>query len=123
MKYVADRGYTDLKLNRHVEKGAVLEEEYKKENIELTEERKDYLVNELDLPWYNTIFDRIVDTTRWSIIHEIVFEDNGKFYMTTYSEGATECQDERPWEYDYEIKCTEVELKEVKVKKWIPVED
>ena len=43
--------------------------------------------------------------------------------MTTYSEGATECQDERPWEYDDEIKCTEVELKEVKVKKWIPVED
>ena len=33
---------------------------------------KDYLVNELDLPWGNTIFDRIVDTTRWSIIHEIV---------------------------------------------------
>ena len=43
--------------------------------------------------------------------------------MTTYSEGSTECQDERPWEYKDEIKCTEVELKEVKVKKWIPVED
>ena len=72
----------------------------------------------------NTIFDRIVDTTRWSIIHEIVFEDHGKFYMTTYSEGATEMQDERPWEHDNdEIECTEVELKEVKVKKWIPVED
>ena len=85
---------------------------------------KDYLVNELDLPYENTIVDRIVDTTRWSIIHEIVFEDKGKFYMTTYSEGATEMQDERPWEHDNdEIECTEVELKEVKVKKWIPVED
>lgn len=84
---------------------------------------KDYLMDELDLPYENTIVNRIVDTTRWSIIHEIVFEDNGKFYMTTYSEGATEYQDERPWEYDDEIKCTEVELKEVKVKKWIPVED
>lgn len=84
---------------------------------------KDYLVNELVLPWGNTIFDRIVDTTRWSIIHEIVFKDHGKFYMTTYSEGATECQYERPWEYDDEIECTEVELKEIKVKKWIPVED
>ena len=49
MKYVADRGYTDLKLNRHVEKGAVLEEEYKKDNIELTEERKKYLVEERKL--------------------------------------------------------------------------
>ena len=84
---------------------------------------KDYLMDELDLPYENTIVDRIVYTTRWSIIHEIVFEDNGKFYMTTYSEGATEIQDERPWEYDDEIKCIEVELKEVKVKKWIPVED
>lgn len=85
---------------------------------------KDYLMDELDLPYENTIVNRIINTTRWSIIHEIVFEDNGKFYMTTYSEGATECQDESPWEYDDdEIKCTEVELKEVKVKKWIPVED
>lgn len=84
---------------------------------------KDYLMDELDLPYENTIVNRIVNTTRWSIIHEIVFEDKGKFYMTTYSEGATEYQDERPWEYDDEIKCTEVELKEVKVKKWIPVED
>ena len=85
---------------------------------------RDYLMDELDLPYENTIVNRIVDTTRWSIIHEIVFEDNGKFYMTTYSEGATECQDEKPWEYnDDEIECTEVELKEVKVKKWIPVED
>lgn len=50
---------------------------------------KDYLVNELDLPYENTITDKIVDTSRWSIIHEIVFEDNGKFYQTTYSKGAT----------------------------------
>lgn len=84
---------------------------------------KDYLMDELDLPYDNTIVDRIVNTTRWSIIHEIVFEDNGKFYMTTYSKGSTEIQDERPWEYDDEIECTEVELKAVKVKKWIPVED
>lgn len=43
--------------------------------------------------------------------------------MTTYSEGATEYQDERPWEYEDEVKCTEVELKEAKVKKWMPVDD
>lgn len=85
---------------------------------------KEYLTKELGLPYdCRLIEDDIIDTTRWSIVHEIVFENNGKFYMTTYSEGATECQDERPWEYDDEIECTEVELKEVKVKKWIPVED
>ena len=84
---------------------------------------RDYLMKELDLPYGNTIVDNIIDTTRWSIIHEIVFEDNGKFYRATYSEGATECQDERPWEYEDEVECEEVELREVKVKKWMPVED
>ena len=85
---------------------------------------KEYLTKELGLPYdCKLIKDDIIDTTRWSIVHEIVFEDKGKFYMTTYSEGATEYQDERPWEYEDEVKCTEVELKEVKVKKWIPVDD
>jgi len=83
---------------------------------------KDYLKNELDLPYENAIVNNIIDTTRWSIIHEIVFADKGKFYRTTYSEGATECQDERPWEYEDEIECEEVELREIKVKKWMPVE-
>lgn len=84
---------------------------------------RDYLKDELDLPYSsNAIVDRIIDTTRWSIVHEIVFADNGKFYQTTYSEGATEMQDESPWEYDDEVECTEVELREVKVKKWMPVE-
>lgn len=85
---------------------------------------KEYLTKELGLPYdCKLIEDDIIDTTRWSIVHEIVFEDKGKFYMTTYSEGATEYQDERSWEYEDEVKCTEVELKEVKVKKWIPVDD
>lgn len=82
---------------------------------------KDYLVNEKGLPW-SAIHDRIVDTSRWSTHHEIVFEDNGKFYMTGYSEGATELQDGRPWEYEDEVECDEVELREVKVKKWCKVD-
>lgn len=81
---------------------------------------KEYLIEELDLP-SSSIIDKVIDTTRWSVIHEIVFEDNGKFYQTTYSVGATEMQYERPWEYVDEVKCIEVELREVKVKKWVPV--
>ena len=79
---------------------------------------KDYLRNELDLP-YSAIVNKITDTSRWSIHHYIVFEDEGKFYSTNYSEGATECQDERPWEYDDEIDCVEVELKEVTKLEWV----
>ena len=83
---------------------------------------KEYLVCELDLP-YTAISDKIIDTSRWSIFHKIVFEDNGKFYSTTYSVGATEMQDERPWEYTEIVECTEVELREIMVKEWVPVED
>jgi hypothetical protein len=78
-----------------------------------------YLKRELDLP-YNALVNDITDTSRWSIHHKIVFEHEGKFYQTHYSEGATEQQDERPWEYEEEIDCVEVELKEVKVMKWVP---
>lgn len=82
---------------------------------------KKYLMGELGLPYSNTIVDDIVDTSRWSIYHKIIFNDNGKFYETYYSEGATECQEETPWEYEDEIECYEVELKEVKVMKWVKV--
>lgn len=80
---------------------------------------KDYLLKELHLP-YNSIKDDIIDHQRWSVVHEIIFKDNdGKFYKTHYSEGATESQDESPWECDNDIECTEVELKKVEVLKWV----
>lgn len=79
---------------------------------------KDYLMKELGLP-DNAIKDTIVDTSRWSEIHEIIFAHNGKFYETGYSQGLTEQQDESAWDYEEEVECYEVELKEVLVKKWV----
>jgi hypothetical protein len=81
---------------------------------------KDYLKNELNLP-DNAIKNDIIDTSRWSIHHSIIFAYDNKFYRTWYSEGATECQDESPWEYDNDIECVQVELKEVMVRKWVEV--
>lgn len=49
MKHIADRGYTDLKLNRHVDKGEELEKIYNEAGVELTEERISYLVEERKL--------------------------------------------------------------------------
>ena len=49
MKHIADRNYKDLTLNKHIEKDTVLEEEYEKAGVELTEERKRYLVDERKL--------------------------------------------------------------------------
>ena len=82
---------------------------------------KEYLTNELDLPW-TALEDKIIDCSRWSIHHEIIFEDNGKYWKTWYSVGATEEQEERPWDYEDEVKCTEVEKKIVQVERWVEVE-
>lgn len=79
---------------------------------------KDYLRDELDLP-HNAILNEITDTSRWSSHHRIIFLHDGKFYETHYSEGLTEMQEESPWEYEDEVECYEVELKEVLVKKWV----
>ena len=84
--------------------------------------KKEYLIEELGLPDdCDLVNEEIIDTSRWSIIKEIVFQDkDGKYYQTTYSEGATECQEEAPWEYEDEVECVEVELREVKIMKWCP---
>lgn len=57
------------------------------------------------------VSDRIVDTGRWSIHHDLIFKDTaeGKFYATAYSVGATEQQDEGPFEYAPDmVECDEV---------------
>lgn len=87
-------------------------------NIKISRE---VLTEELDLP-YGAIVNEVTGTSRWSTFHCIVFEYEGKYYSTEYSEGSTECQDESPWEYEDEVECTEVEEKEVMVKKWVAVE-
>ncbi|MDN9010043.1 hypothetical protein [Brevibacillus laterosporus] len=84
-----------------------------------TEELKEY-----GLPWegydgVEVISDRIVDQSRWSVYHDIIFKwIDGKYYSTGYSVGATECQDERPWEYEDEVECIEVHQVEKMVKVW-----
>ena len=86
---------------------------------------KDFLVDELDLPDNDGIivYNELIDTSRWSNIYSLVFKHEDKFYSTTYSVGATESQDESPWEYQDEVECTEVEAKEVTVTTWVAKED
>ena len=61
----------------------------------------------------------LVESSRWSLIYEMIFQYDGKFYKTSYSRGATECQDERPYEYDSDvIECAEVQPVQVTVTKW-----
>lgn len=86
-----------------------------------------------DLAWedynpdeFQIISDEIVDTSRWSTIYEMVFMEKGtgKYYQTSYSRGATECQDESPYEYEPDqIKLTEVEPVEVMIIQYRPVQE
>ena len=55
------------------------------------------------------IEDRIVGTRRWSVVYEIVVQrkTDGKYFKDVYRRGATEMQDEQPYEYS-EPNFTEV---------------
>lgn len=64
----------------------------------------------------------VIDTSRWSVIYNLVFEFRGKFYQTSYSVGATESQDESPFEYEPdEIEVTEVKQIEKTVIDYVKV--
>lgn len=65
---------------------------------------------------YEVIERELIDTSRWSNIYSMVFKFKGKYYRTSYSVGATEQQDEEPYEYGPDsIECDEVEPVEVTV--------
>lgn len=68
--------------------------------LELTKEEAQ------DIIWgdhenFEVVEDEIVGDRRWSIDHRIVIQrvSDKKFFADTYSVGATEMQDEGPWEY------------------------
>jgi len=68
------------------------------------------------------VAEEITDISRWSIYYSLVFKYEGKFYETDYSVGATEIQDESPWQYaPDEIEVTEVEPYEKTVIDYRPV--
>lgn len=69
--------------------------------------------------------DKIVDTSRWSVHHALIFRIDGQSesqaWKVMYQRGATEYQEERPWENEDTITATLVELVEKTVKVWQPV--
>lgn len=77
-----------------------------------------------DNEFFEVLEDEVVDTSRWSEHHSLVFKElaTGKCYEVDYSCGKTENQDESPWEHDGDkIFVTEVEPVEVKTIKFRPV--
>jgi hypothetical protein len=64
---------------------------------------------------------RITGTSRWSVHHEAIIRYKGKDWKVTYSVGATEAQDERPFEYDNTAEFVEVRAVSVQTIAWVPV--
>jgi len=52
--------------------------------------------------------DTISGHSRWAVSHKLIVQIGGKFYRTYYSTGATEYQDERPWQDDDTVTFTEI---------------
>lgn len=82
----------------------------------------------LDILWKEdedskVLLNEPTSKSRWSINYRLVFEKDGNLYETSYSEGATEIQDEGPWEYQTEIECVEVVAFDKVVIDYKPVED
>ena len=50
---------------------------------------------------FKIVQDEMIDHSRWSILHRLIVQrvSDGLFFESTYRVGATESQDESPWEY------------------------
>lgn len=73
------------------------------------------------------LHDELYDTTRWSNVYEFVFRapDDDKTYRVYYDVPATEQQEGGVdlWDWENDIKATEVELVEVVTTEWKPVKE
>ena len=92
--------------------------------MKLTGEEAREIVEEANEDW-KEIESKIVDNSRWSIHHQGIFQhiSTGKYYGFYWSTGATEYQDERPFEYDKEIEVIEVHQVPEVVQVWRTVPD
>jgi len=79
----------------------------------------DYEEDDKEALWL--VDSHITGISRWSVDWSGVFSYKGKHYQTFWSVGATECQEEHPFEYDEEKDCDEVVQKKVLTTQWVPV--
>lgn len=64
------------------------------------------------------ISNNLYDERRWVNSYELIFKYNDRIWRLYYDKGKTEIQDERPFEYDDKIECTE--MMEVMIPGWAP---
>ena len=62
-----------------------------------------------DILWgKNVVRDTIVEHNRWTVRHELIFKEGDKIFRAHYHVGATEYQEEHPWEHEDPVKVVEV---------------
>lgn len=79
--------------------------------MEVSKEILQELTWEDEFEGFESVRNEMVDTSRWSVQYEQILKhkESGKYYVTYYSRGATEMQDESPYEYEPKmINLTEV---------------
>ena len=88
--------------------------------MQLTSEEGRLVIGDDHDDWAK-VKEEIIDTRRWLVRRLGVFKHipSGKFYQICWSEGATEQQDEQPFEFGTP-ELTEVVEKETLVKTWVP---
>lgn len=74
---------------------------------------------------YEEIETSVTGTSRWLVHYKGIFKDirDGTFWKTEWSEGATEYQPERPFQYDGTAEFYQVEPKEVTVVQYFMIEE
>lgn len=74
--------------------------------------KKKHLINLANIdygPDFKIIENELIDNDRWSLHYRMIFKYVDKYYVTSYSRGATEYQDESPYEFEDDmIECVEV---------------
>lgn len=58
---------------------------------------------------FDLVYNEIIETCRWTNLYNIVIQRkfDGKYFRSTYRKGATEYQDEDPWQQEGKITFTE----------------
>lgn len=82
-----------------------------------------WLINSV-MPWSPacvSVSNKIVDTTRWHVVHEVVFAFEGKHYRTRYRAAATEHQEDDLWDNQETVVCEAVEQRPVLELHWFGV--
>jgi len=88
--------------------------------------KKEYLIDELDLPFLADERKVINTNGRWTEIVEIIFrlpdQIDETAWLTTYERGSTEDCNISPWEYKENVECTLVRKKKILVEMWSEVD-